>query len=100
MVCKKLSPSGATVFYLPQSIYTQQLYKMKKIILLPIIAILFFASSSSQSVGINNDGSAPNPRAMLDVKHPNKGTVSPQFLQQLKAVIKQSLKPILLWIIE
>src|SRR5688572_27075994 len=53
---------------------------MKKITLLPIIAILFFASSSGQSVGINNDGSAPNPSAMLDVKHPNKGLLVPRVM--------------------
>ena len=53
---------------------------MKKIILLPIIAILFFSSSSAQSVGINNDGSAPNPSSMLDVKHPNKGLLVPRVM--------------------
>ncbi len=51
---------------------------MKKILLLPIITILFFSSSLAQSVGINNDGSAPNPSAMLDVKHPNKGLLVPR----------------------
>ena len=51
---------------------------MKKFLLLPIIAILFFLSSFAQGVGINNDGSAPNASAMLDVKHPNKGLLVPR----------------------
>src|SRR6187397_1404283 len=57
---------------------TLQPYKMKKILLLPIVSILFFDSSFAQSVGINNDGSSPNPSAMLDVKHPNKGLLVPR----------------------
>src|SRR4029450_2342142 len=51
---------------------------MKKIILLPIIAILFFEFSFAQSVGINNDGSSPHPSSMLDIKHPNKGLLVPR----------------------
>src|SRR4030095_14168378 len=51
---------------------------MKKILLLPILSILFFEFSFAQSVGINNDGSSPNPSAMLDVKHPNKGLLVPR----------------------
>src|SRR4030095_6772822 len=53
---------------------------MKKILLLPILSILFFEFSFAQSVGINNDGSAPNPSAMLDVKHPNKGLLVPRVM--------------------
>ena len=52
---------------------------MKKIFLLPIIAILFFEFSFAQSVGINNDGSAPHPSSMLDVKHP-KGLLVPRVI--------------------
>src|SRR5215208_4866244 len=51
---------------------------MKKFLLFSIIAILFFASSFAQSVGINSDGSAPHASAMLDVKHPNKGLLIPR----------------------
>lgn len=51
---------------------------MKKFLLLSTIAILFFASLFAQNVGINNDGSAPNASAMLDVKHPNKGLLVPR----------------------
>ena len=51
---------------------------MKRILLLPIISILFFEFSFAQSVGINNDGSAPHASAMLDVRHPNKGLLVPR----------------------
>ena len=43
-----------------------------------IIITLFFPVSFGQSVGINNDGSAPNPSALLDVKNPNKGLLIPR----------------------
>jgi hypothetical protein len=51
---------------------------MKKFFLLSIIAVVFFASSKSQSVGINNDGSVPHASAMLDVKSANKGLLIPR----------------------
>ncbi len=51
---------------------------MKKYFLLSVITVLFFAHSFAQSVGINNDGSAPNPAAMLDVNSPSKGLLVPR----------------------
>jgi hypothetical protein len=55
---------------------------MKKFFLLPVIVILFCASLSlsgyAQSIGINADGSAPDPSAMLDVKNVNKGLLIPR----------------------
>src|SRR5438876_6160462 len=51
---------------------------MKKFLLFSIASILFFATSFAQSVGVNNDGSAPHTSAMLDVKHPNKGLLVPR----------------------
>ncbi len=46
---------------------------MKKYFLLSAITFLFLVPSFSQSVSINNDGSLPNPSAMLDVNSPSKG---------------------------
>src|SRR4030095_588209 len=51
---------------------------MKKFFSLLIAVILFFVSSFAQSVGINNDSSAPHISAMLDVKNPNKGLLIPR----------------------
>ncbi len=51
---------------------------MKKSILLSFIAFLLFAAADAQRVGINNDGSAPDNSAMLDVKNPNKGFLAPR----------------------
>ena len=71
---------GSTICsYLYVITITLQPYKMKKILLLPIVSILFFDSSFAQSVGINNDGSAPHPSSMLDVKHP-KGLLVPRVI--------------------
>jgi len=50
---------------------------MKKIYLL-LTVLLFSASTYAQSVGINSDGSSPNPSAMLDVKSSNKGFLPPR----------------------
>lgn len=50
---------------------------MKHLKLLSLLALFAF-SASAQSVGINNDGTAPNVSAMLDVKHTNKGLLIPR----------------------
>src|SRR5688572_26289804 len=51
---------------------------MKKLLLLPVFTILLFGFSFAQSVGINNDGLAPDASAMLHVRHPNKGLLAPR----------------------
>ncbi len=51
---------------------------MKKAFLLSFLSILLFASASAQSVGISNDGSTPNPSAMLDINNANKGLLIPR----------------------
>lgn len=51
---------------------------MKKHFLLSIITILFTSFSYAQNVGINNDVSAPDPSAILDVKSPDKGLLVPR----------------------
>lgn len=50
---------------------------MKKLTVSIITCLsLFFANA--QSVGINNDGSTPNPSAILDIKSANKGLLVPR----------------------
>ncbi|MEO6454973.1 MAG: tail fiber domain-containing protein [Ginsengibacter sp.] len=51
---------------------------MKKFFLISIITNLFFASSYAQSIGITNDGLAPHPSAMLDVRSADKGLLIPR----------------------
>ncbi len=43
-----------------------------------IILMLFFAGNAVGQVGINNDGSAPDPSAMLEVKSSNTGFLPPR----------------------
>jgi hypothetical protein len=54
-----------------------KLKNMKKC-LLYLVASLFILAARSQNAGINNDNSAPNPSAMLDVKSTNKGVLFPR----------------------
>ncbi len=49
---------------------------MKKLVL--IFAILAFGWQASAQVGINNDGTAPDPSAMLDVQSSDKGFLPPR----------------------
>ncbi|HEY5461697.1 MAG TPA: tail fiber domain-containing protein [Hanamia sp.] len=51
---------------------------MKKVFYLLILLSGFATSSFSQNVGINEDGSAPNPNAMLDIKASDKGLLIPR----------------------
>ena len=43
-----------------------------------IFLLLFSKSSFSQNIGINSDGSAPDPNAMLDIKSNTKGLLIPR----------------------
>ncbi|MBS1663974.1 MAG: tail fiber domain-containing protein [Bacteroidetes bacterium] len=49
-----------------------------KIYLLAIAASLFMLSAHAQNIGINDDRSAPNPNAILDVKSSTKGLLIPR----------------------
>ncbi|MDQ6763891.1 MAG: hypothetical protein M3015_14860, partial [Bacteroidota bacterium] len=53
---------------------------MKRIFLLSYFSLVFFVAASAQSVGISNDGSVPNPSAMLDVNNTNKGILIPRVM--------------------
>ena len=48
---------------------------MKKYFLLSLVTLVFITYADAQSVGINNDGSSPNPSAMLDINSPVKGVL-------------------------
>lgn len=48
---------------------------MKRYVLLCVISCMFFTTAFSQSVSINNDGSAPNPSSILDVNSSVKGVL-------------------------
>lgn len=50
---------------------------MKKLILISLILLSNFISNS-QSVGINEDGSVPDPSALLDIKSTTKGMLIPR----------------------
>ena len=52
---------------------------MKALLFSLIISILTFQNSFAQ-MGVNNDGSLPNPSAQLDVKSSNKGLLLPRIL--------------------
>ncbi len=59
---------------------------MKKVLIF-LILLLFLAISGFSQVAINNDGSAPDSSAMLDVKSTNKGLLIPRMTQtQIEAI--------------
>ncbi|MFZ5940773.1 MAG: hypothetical protein ACOYXB_09380 [Bacteroidota bacterium] len=57
---------------------------MKRIITLVFSIVIFQAGLYSQSVGINDDGSAPNSAAMLDVKSSTRGLLPPRMTEANK----------------
>lgn len=55
--------------------------------LLFVFAILLLAVNVFSQVGINNDGTLPDPSAMLDVKSTSKGFLPPRLTQPQMAQI-------------
>ena len=51
---------------------------MKAFFIVIFCVLSFFAYSQNNNVAINNDGSAPNPSAILDVNSPDKGVLLPR----------------------
>ena len=51
---------------------------MKKIYSLFIVCLILVMPSVAQNVAINEDGSLPHPKAILDVKSTNKGILIPR----------------------
>ncbi|HQI70593.1 MAG TPA: hypothetical protein PLT47_07570, partial [Bacteroidales bacterium] len=54
------------------------LTKLKLTILLFFVALISINECQSQNIGINNDGTAPNKSALLDLKSDNKGFLVPR----------------------
>lgn len=62
----------------PQKIRKRKIKKMKNPTLFLLCYLLTIQLSIAQNVGINEDGSSPDPSAMLDVKSNNKGLLIPR----------------------
>ena len=52
--------------------------KMMKVIYVTVMMLVFTGSMFAQSVGINDNGSSPNSKAMLDVSSTTKGFLPPR----------------------
>ena len=52
--------------------------RMTKAIYVTVMMLFFTGSMVAQSVGINDDGSSPNSKAMLDIKSTTKGFLPPR----------------------
>ena len=62
--------------------------------MLTVTLLIFFASMKlgAQSIGVNTDGSQPNPSAMLDVKSTTKGFLTPRMtLAQRNAIASPAI---------
>jgi hypothetical protein len=59
---------------------------MKKLFILILMLLILYCSSSAQ-VGINNDNSAPDNSAMLDVKSTIKGVLLPRMTRAQRDVM-------------
>ena len=61
---------------------------MRKILLITILQISLVLACRAQGISINNDGSSPNPSAMLDIKSTSKGLLLPRLTSaQRKAIV-------------
>lgn len=56
-------------------------------IVFTIIAFAFMAGLQAQNVGINNDGSLPDPSAMLDIKSDDSGLLIPRMMEEQRMAI-------------
>lgn len=69
---------------------------MRRICLL-MYACLFFAMEANAQVGINTDGSAPDPNAMLDVRSTNRGILVPRLTTVQRTAIPSPPEGLLLY---
>ncbi len=69
---------------------------MKKCTLI-FLMLLFSATTFAQSVGINSDGSTPNPSAMLDVKSTSKGFLAPRMTAEQRGLISSPATGLLVY---
>jgi uncharacterized protein (TIGR02145 family) len=73
--------------------------KMTKAIFATLLMLFFTASMFAQtgSVGINNDGSSPNSKAMLDVSSTTKGFLPPRMTYSEKIAIASPPAGLIVW---
>ena len=71
---------------------------MKKITFLTTIILAFLMQVGyAQSVGINSDGSSPNPSAMLEVKSTSKGFLAPRMTAEQRGSIGSPVAGLLVY---
>ncbi|MCX6279442.1 MAG: DUF1566 domain-containing protein [Bacteroidetes bacterium] len=69
-------------------------------VIYPAVLMLFFAGSmfsQTGGVGINNDGSSPNAKAMLDVSSTNKGFLPPRMTSAQRNSISSPAAGLIIW---
>ena len=70
---------------------------MTKAIYVIIMILLFTGSIFAQSVGINENGSSPNSKAMLDVSSTTKGLLPPRMTYAQKILIASPPAGLMIW---
>ena len=68
-----------------------------KAILTTFIVLFLSGNMMSQSVGINDNGSSPNPKAMLDVNSSTKGFLPPRMTYAQKSAIAGPPAGLIVW---
>lgn len=62
-----------------------------------ICFLLIYSTIFAQSIAINNDGSGPDPSAILDVKSTDKGVLIPRMTSQQRSTISSPAKGLLVF---
>jgi uncharacterized protein (TIGR02145 family) len=70
---------------------------MTKAIYVTIMMLFFTGSMFAQSVGINDNGSSPNSKAMLDVSSTTKGLLPPRMTYAQKILISSPPAGLMVW---
>ena len=70
---------------------------MTKQITFFLVMLVFGDSMYAQSVGINDDGSSPNSKAMLDVKSTTKGLLPPRMTEAERNAITVAPAGLIIW---
>ncbi|MEI7727541.1 MAG: DUF1566 domain-containing protein [Bacteroidota bacterium] len=71
--------------------------KMIKIIYATAMMLFFIGSMFAQSVGINDNGSSPNSKAMLDVSSTTKGLLPPRMTYAQRIAITNPPSGLMVW---
>ncbi len=70
---------------------------MKKIFTLLVASLIFILPVAAQSVAVNNDGSAPNASALLDIKSIDKGLLIPRMTSAQRTAISSPATGLLIY---